>query len=159
MLLGQSLRKAVITILDPIPCAEVLPSRALSLLFCGLEPVSIAKQCKSFWSLAHGALTSVNVCNKCFVYKGSGLVLHLFGLPCTCQMFTVHPNGSDHWLGPQGSPPCPLGGGVHTPGWIWGLRTILSSGPEETEGFLEEVARTFRQRVGIRCIDLHRPQV
>lgn len=83
MLLGQSLRKAVITILDPIPCAEVLPSRALSLLFCGLEPVSIAKQCKSFWSLAHGALTSVNVCNKCFVYKGSGLVLHLFGLPCT----------------------------------------------------------------------------
>lgn len=46
------------------------------------------------------------------------------------------PVGSDPWLGPQGNPPCSLGGEVG-PG---AQRATLLIGQEEAEGFLEEVA-------------------
>lgn len=65
--------KAVFTLLGPVPCAEILPSRAS----VHSQAVQVTPESSP---RVHGTLTSVNVSNRCFVYKGSWLALPFFGL-------------------------------------------------------------------------------
>lgn len=83
MLLGQSPVKVVITIPGPMLCTEILLSKAqteLAFLGSGASVHSQAVQITPETSPRIYGTLSVNVCNRCFMYKGSGLGVHLFGL-------------------------------------------------------------------------------
>lgn len=67
---------------------------------------------------------------------------------------TVHPVVSDYWLGPQGNPPCPLGGAYSRMGL--GAQNSYPLGQRKLKALWRR--QGLSGRVGIRCID-HRPQV